>query len=113
MDFFVFKFEAKNGRIDDLATNMENPTREQVKHIKDARRSVEVYHVEIKQTFGIQRCQSHTQRAQRNHIFMAIAAWFEQHKLRIKHQTTLYQQNWNVIKEAIQEQIKILMLQDA
>jgi len=34
---------------------------------------------------------------------MTIAAWFEQHKLRIKHQTMLYQQNWNVIKDAIQE----------
>jgi hypothetical protein len=71
---------------------MENPTREQVKAITDARWSVEVYHREIKQTCG-------------------IAAWFEQHKCRIQHQTTLYQQNWNVIKGAIQDQIKILMLQ--
>lgn len=108
---FVFKFEAKNGRIDYVATNMENPTREQVKAITGARWSVEVYHREIKQTCGIERCKSRTGRAQRNHIFMAIAAWFEQHKRRIQHQTTLYQQNWNVIKGAIQDQIKLLMLQ--
>jgi hypothetical protein len=44
----VFKFEAKNGRIDYVATNMDNPTREQVKLIIDARWSVEVYHREIK-----------------------------------------------------------------
>ena len=92
---------------------MENPTREQVKHITDARWSVEVYHREIKQTCGIERCQSRTGRAQRNHIFMAIAAWFEQHRLRIKYKTTFYQQNWNVIKGAIQSQIKILMFQSA
>ncbi len=110
---FVFKFVAKNGRIDFVATNMENPTREQVKQVTDARWSVEVYHREIKQTCGIERCQARTGRAQRNHIFLAIAAWFEQHKLRVTQKTTLYQQNWSVIKNAIQEKIKILMLQAA
>ncbi|MGV3740455.1 MAG: IS701 family transposase, partial [Gammaproteobacteria bacterium] len=39
--------------------------------------------------------------------------WFEQHKLRITQKITLYQQNWSVIKNAIQEKIKILMLQAA
>ena len=110
---FVFKFVAKNGRIDYVTTNMEKPTREQVKHITDARWSVEVYHREVKQTCGIERCQARTGRAQRNHIFLAIAAWFEQHKRRITQKITLYQQNWDVIKNAIQDQIKILMLQAA
>jgi hypothetical protein len=76
-----------------------------------ARWSVEVYHREIKQTCGIERCQARTGRAQRNHIFLAIAAWFEQHKLRLTHNMTLYQQNWDVIKSAIHQQIKALMLQ--
>jgi hypothetical protein len=58
---------------------MENPT-EQAKHIRDARWSVTVYHREIKQTCDIKRCQSRIGRAQRNLIFIAIAAWFEQHK---------------------------------
>jgi hypothetical protein len=107
----VVKFVAKNGRIDDVATNMENPTRDKIKHITNTRWSVEVYHREIKQTGGIERCQARTGRAQRNHIFLAIAAWFEQHKLRITQKITLYKQNWNVIKKAIQEQIKILLVQ--
>jgi hypothetical protein len=90
---------------------MENPTREQVKHITDARWSVEVYHRDVKQTGGIERCQARsTGRAQRNHIFLAIAAWFEQHKLRITQKITLYQQNWEVIKSAIQKQIKVLLV---
>ncbi|EEZ93400.1 transposase IS4-like protein [Legionella longbeachae D-4968] len=67
----------------------------------------------MKQTCGIERCQACTGRAQRNHIFLAIAAWFEQHKLRTSQKITLYQQNWSVIKNAIQEHIKILMLQAA
>lgn len=89
---------------------MENPTREQVKHITDARWSVEVYHREVKQTCGIEHCQARTGRAQRNNIFLA-AAWFEQQKLHITQNITLYQQNWSMIKNAIQEQIKTLMLQ--
>lgn len=109
----VFKFVAKNGRIDYVATNMENPTRGQVKSVTDSRWSVEVYHREIKQTCGIERCQARTGRAQRNHIFLALAAWFEQHKLRVSQKITLYQQNWNVIKNAIKEQMKLLMAQNA
>lgn len=105
----VFKFVAKNGRIDYICTNMEKPTREKVKDIIDARWSVEVYHREVKQTCGIERCQARTGRAQRNHIFLAIAAWFEQNKLRVSQKITLYQQNWQVIKHAIAVQIKYLL----
>jgi hypothetical protein len=110
---FVFKFVAKNGRVDYVTTNMENPRREQVEHIIKSRWSVEVYHREVKQTCGIERCQARTGRAQRNHIYLAIAAWFEQHKLRMAQKISLYQQHWDVIKNAIQEQIKWLMTQNA
>nr|WP_063654283.1 hypothetical protein [Candidatus Arsenophonus triatominarum] len=51
----TLKFIAKNGRIDYLVTDKENPTREYVKSIMDARWSVEVYHREIKQNCGIAR----------------------------------------------------------
>ena len=107
----VFKFVAKNGRIDYVATNMENPTRLKVKEIIKARWSVEVYHREVKQTCGIERCQARTGRAQRNHIFLAIAAWFEQHKIRLKDKKTLYQQKWEMMQVTIREKIENLMRQ--
>lgn len=44
----VFKFEAKNGRIDYVTTNRENPTRDVIKTIVDARWSIEIYHRELK-----------------------------------------------------------------
>ncbi|MEA9444184.1 transposase (plasmid) [Candidatus Fukatsuia symbiotica] len=105
----VFKFVTKHGRIDYVATNKENPTREQMKAVTEARWSVEVYHREIKQTCGIERCQARTGRAQRNHIFLAMAAWFEQHKRRLSEKITLYQQNWAVIKNAITTHIRALL----
>jgi hypothetical protein len=47
----VFKFVAKNGRIDYITTNMANPTREQIKKIAEARCwFIEVYHRELKQS---------------------------------------------------------------
>lgn len=80
----VFKFEAKNGRIDYITTNMKNPTRDAVEGIMKARWSIEVYHRELKQTCGIERCQARTGRAQRNHICLAIKAWIDKYLRRIQ-----------------------------
>jgi hypothetical protein len=103
---WVFRFVAKNGRTDYMGTNLESPTRDQVQSILAARWSVEVYHRELKQTCGIECCQSRTGRAQRNHIFLAIASWFEKYKRRAQENLLLYQQQWNVIKQAISNQMK-------
>lgn len=102
----VFKFVAKNGRIDYITTNMESPTRDAVESIMKARWSIEVYHRELKQTCGIERCQARTGRAQRNHICLAIKAWLDMHILRAREKISLYQQNWEVIKNSISQSIR-------
>ena len=107
----VFKFVAKHGRIDYVTTNMENPSYDRVKAIIVARWSIEVYHRELKQTCGIERCQARTGRAQRNHIFMSIAAWLDKHKRRLLEHISFYQQDWEIIKPGIAHGIsRILML---
>jgi len=64
----VFRFVAKNGRIDYIGTNEAQTTRESIEtHVK-ARWNVEIYHRELKQTCRIERCQARSGRAQRNHI---------------------------------------------
>ncbi len=75
----VFKFVAKNGRIDYVTTN------------------------------GIERCQARTGRSQRNHICMAIIAWLDKHRRRINERLTFYQQDWNVIKDSITAGINEIM----
>ena len=107
----VYKFVAKNGRIDFIATNMENPERMQIERIMKARGSIEVYHRELKQTCGIERCQSRTGQAQRNHIFLSIPAWLEKHRRRLDENITLYRQNWNMIKEGIGLNIRVILNQ--
>lgn len=105
----VFKFVAKNGCIDYITTNMANLTCEQIEKIVEARWSIEVYHLELKQTCGIERCQARTGRAQRNHICLAVFAWLEINKKRINEKITLYQQTWEVIKTVIQHNIRWLL----
>lgn len=105
----VFKFESKNGPVDYVATSIKKPRLEQVKALVKARWSIEVYHRQIKQPCGIERCQARTGRAQRNHIFLAVAAWFKQQAQRLTNKITLYQQNWEVIKLAIRQQINFLL----
>ena len=76
----VFKFEAKSGRIDYVTTNKTDPSRDAVELIMQQRWSIEVYHRELKQTCGLERCQARTGRAQRNHLFLALSTWIQRHK---------------------------------
>jgi hypothetical protein len=55
-----FKFLTKNRRVDYVSTNRTNPTPHGVKKIIKSRWSIEVYHRELKQTGGIERCQAPT-----------------------------------------------------
>lgn len=107
---WVFRFVASDRRTDYIATNLESPTRDQVKAIMEARWSVEVYHRELKQACCIERCQARTGRAQRNHIYLAIIAWLNRHKRRLSENITLYEQKWRVIKQSIKHEMKLLLV---
>jgi hypothetical protein len=105
----VFKLVEKNGRIDYISTNRENPTREQLERVMKARWSIEVYHRELKQTCGMERCQARSGRAQRNHIFMAISAWIDKYKRRLNEKITFYEQDWQIIKSSISQNLKLIL----
>ena len=105
----VFKFVAKNGRIDYVTTNQDNPTREWITAMLKARWSIEVYHRELKQTCGIERCQARAGRAQRNHIAMAIATWFDKYRRRLTEAISFYRQDWEMIKAGIAQQISTIL----
>lgn len=103
---YVFRFEAKNGRTDYFGTNIENPTRELVESLVKKRWEIEVFHRELKQTCGLECCQAYTSRAQRNHIVQSVLSWIKQADLRKTKQISFYQQQWDVIKGAITQQMK-------
>ena len=105
----LFRFEAKNGRIDYVATNIEGANREQVYQVIKQRWSVEVYHRELKQTCGIERCQAHTGRAQRNHIALSIKAWVQTHIQCTKELISHYQYKWEFIKDSAESGMKRIL----
>lgn len=103
----VYRFVTKESRTDFIGTNLENPTKEKVEDLVKKRWSIEVYHRELKQTCGLQNCQSRTGRAQRNHIGFSILTWIRMSRRRSLSQISFYQQEWEVIKEAIAQNLKV------
>ncbi len=98
----VFRFAAKNGCTDYIGTSRTDLSREQVKEYFERRWSVEVLHRELKQTCGLARCQANLGQVQRNHIGLSLLTWIRKHQRRLIDHTTLYQQDWEVIKPGIQ-----------
>jgi len=103
----VFRFVSKNGRTDYIGTNIQNPTRDQIIALVRKRWEIEVFHRELKQTCGLEHCQARTSRAQRNHIVLSVLTWVKQATLRKQLSISFYQQQWNTIKDAISQQMKI------
>ena len=103
----VFRFEAKNGYTKYYGTN-KDCSEETIANYIDWRWNIETYHRELKQTCGIERCQAHTCRSQRNHILLSIMAWILQ-RLRCGFNKTIYQEKWDVIKKAIGRNMETLL----
>jgi len=98
----VFRFEAKNGRTDYIGSSRLDLDREAVKTYFERRWSIEVMHRELKQTCGFSRCQANSGRAGRNHIGLSFIALVRKHLSRRLDFTTPYQQDWEVVRPAIQ-----------
>lgn len=102
----VYRFVTKEGRTDYIGTNMESPTREKVERLVKMRWSIEVYHRELKQTCGLECCQSRIGRAQRNHIGFSVLSWIRKAQSRSVSHLSMYQQQWDVIKNSIAINLK-------
>ncbi len=103
---YVFSVKQKNGTIRYYGTNIDSPTRDEMINLVKIRWNIEVFHREIKQTSGLERCQSRTGRAQRNHIAFSVLSWIKQSNLRNQLNVSMYQQQWAVIKNAISSKLK-------
>lgn len=103
----VYRFEAKNGRTDYIGTNLENLTGNKVADLVKRRWSIEVFHRELKQTCGLENCQSRAGRAQRNHIGFSILTWIRKARRRSLDNLSLYRQSWEVIKNSVAQNLKL------
>ena len=64
-------------------------------------------HRELKQTCGFSRCQANSGRAGRNHIGLSFIALVRKHLRRRLDNSTLYQQDWAVVKPAIKHALTL------
>jgi hypothetical protein len=106
---YVFKFVAKNGRIDFIGTNLDYPTSKQIKNFVGMRWSIETFHRELKQTCGLEDCQARSSRSQRNHIGLSILCWMKRANQRSIDNLSFYNQSWNTVKPSIKLALKIQM----
>lgn len=105
----VFRIADLPGRTDYVITNLPYADRDQVAGYLKIRWAIEVFHRELKQTCGLERCQARTRRAQRNHICMAIKTWIQRYKRRLREVISYYQQTWDVIQPAITSTISSML----
>lgn len=106
----VFRLVAKNGRTDYLGTSLLDLPRDKMTAYWQMRWQIEVFHRELKQTCGFERCQARTSRAQRNHVGFSILAWMKQANARRRFHLSFYQQQWETIKSAITEALRYELL---
>lgn len=71
----VFKSAPTDGRVEYYGTSNLNLTASDVERIYGKRWQIEEYHRGLKQQCGIAKCQSRTDRSQRNHVWAAIHAF--------------------------------------
>lgn len=97
----VVKITAKNGRVDYIASNDLSLDVETLQQHWSHRWNIETFHRGIKQTTGIEKCQSRTQRAQRNHILAAFLAFLRLEWERIQEGTSWYEQKHSITRAAV------------
>ena len=102
----VFRFVSSNRRTDYIGTNIQDPTRQQIKSLVRKRWEIEVFHRELKQTCGLEESQSRTSRSQRNHIVLSVLSWIKKAEVRRIQNLTFYRQKWNVVKSTIACQLQ-------
>ncbi len=100
----VFKtFSQAKGEVEYLATNKLDMTIMDIKTVAAQRWKIEEYHRGLKQTTGIEKCQSRTQRSQRNHIFCSIISFVALELKRRKTGVSWYEAKAAIIQNAMRQ----------
>lgn len=88
----LFCVQVSTNRTDYVVTNdMTQGSTDGVRKASAIRWKIEEFHRELKQTTGIEKCQSRSQRSQRNHISMCLQAWMVMKTKAKETKTTIYE----------------------
>ena len=104
----LFKLVATNGDIDWVITNNldDNLTTSVVETIHDCRWQVEVFHRELKQLTGTEKCQCRKARSQRNHLACCYFVWLSLKIVAKKTLRTLYQVRNSLFSDFLKRELR-------
>lgn len=97
----LFQLVATNGKVEYIATNNLKYSHADVRDAYARRWKIEEFHRGLKQTVGVEMCQSRSQRAQRTHIFCSILSFLAFEKKRLEEGITWYEAKRRIISDSI------------
>ena len=102
----LFKLVAADGKVEYVVTNNLNSSHPDVRDAYARRWKIEEFHRGLKQTTGVEMCQSRTARAQRTHIFCSILSFLAFEKKRLEEAITWYEAKRTIISDSIFSYLK-------
>lgn len=97
----LFQLVATNGKVEYIATNNLKYSHSDVRDAYARRWKIEEFHRGLKQTTGVEMCQSRNGRAQRTHIFCSILSFLAFEKKRLEEGITWYEAKRRIISDSI------------
>lgn len=97
----LFKSVAQDSRICFCITDNPDSSESDVREAYAIRWRVEEYHRGLKQTVGIESCQSRIKRAQGTHIFCSILSFPALEKKRLEEQISRYEAGQKIVSDAL------------
>jgi hypothetical protein len=97
----VFRTVAKDGDAEHWATNDLKMSETEREELEGSGWGIEVYHRALKQCCGIERSQARGERAQRNHLGLALRAFLRLEANRLENDVSWYEAKLSIVREAV------------
>ena len=97
----VFRTVAKDGDAEHWATNDLKMSETEREELEGSGWRIEVYHRALKQCCGIERSQARGERAQRNHLGLALRAFLRLEANRLENGVSWYEAKLSIVREAV------------
>jgi len=97
----VFLVDFQNGNKEYIGTNDLNLSQQDARQAAAQRWKIEEYHRGLKQTVGVEMCQSRNKRAQRTHVFCSILSFLALEKKRLEENISWYEAKRKIIQDSL------------
>jgi putative transposase len=102
----VFRTVAKDGGAEHWATDDLKMSESDREELEGAGWGIETYHRALKQCCGVERAQVRGERAQRNHLGLALRAFLRLEANRLRNGVSWYEAKLSIVREAVREYLR-------